>query len=247
MRPLNNNAPDLANPRHSDRIPVMKNVIITGAGRGIGLALTKEFTNHNYNVFATYRDAKSAKELLDFAKTHPTITPVTLDVTDQKTFKPLKDQLKKSGSIDILINNSGVIGDEGRSLLELDMETVEEVLKVNTIGPMRVTQAVIPFMNKSGTIAQISSLMGSIKDNGSGGYYDYRTSKTALNMFNMCLSKEFPQFTCLTLHPGWVQTDMGGPNATVSIKDSAQGLFKVITTTKQTGQFIDYTGKELPW
>jgi len=225
----------------------MKTVIITGAGRGIGLALTKEFTNNNYNVIATYRDAKSAKDLLGFAKSNSTVTTTTLDVTNEKTFAPFKDQLKKSGGIDILINNSGVIGDQGKSLLELDMKTVEDVLQVNTIGPMRVTKAVIPFMNKGGTIAQMSSLMGSIDDNTSGGYYDYRMSKTAINMFNMCLTKEFPQFTCLTLHPGWVQTDMGGPNATTTVKDSAQGLFKVITTTKQSGKFVDFTGKELTW
>lgn len=225
----------------------MKTVVITGAGRGIGLALTKKFTENNYNVIATYRDAKSARDLLDYAKSHPTITPLTLDVTLEKTFAPLRDHLKKVGGTDILVNNSGVIGGEGRSLLELDMEKLEDVLQVNTLGPMRISKLAIPFMKNNGTIAQISSLMGSIKDNGSGGHYDYRMSKTALNMFNMCLSKEFPQFTCITLHPGWVQTDMGGPNATVTVEDSAAGLFKVITTAKETGKFIEYSGKELPW
>lgn len=225
----------------------MKTVLITGAGRGIGLALTKEFTTAGYKVIATYRDEKTAKDLLDFAKTASTVTLVTADVALEKTFGPLKEQLKKIGSLDILINNSGVIGDQGRSLLEQDMETLEHVLQVNTLGPMRITKLAIPFMNKGGTIAQISSLMGSIDDNESGGYYDYRMSKTALNMFNKCLSKEFPQFTCITLHPGWVQTDMGGAGATVAVKDSAHGLFKVITSAKQTGKFIDYTGKELSW
>ncbi len=225
----------------------MKTVLITGAGRGIGLALTKEFTEHGYQVLGTYRDEKSAKELLDFAKTNKSVLTTTIDVRNEKTFTPLKEQLKKIGGIDILINNSGIIGDRGRSLLELDLNTVEEVLQVNTLGPIRITKLVLPFMNKGASIAQISSLMGSIADNGSGGYYDYRMSKAALNMFNMSLAKDFPDITCLTLHPGWVQTDMGGAGASVSATDSARGLCKVIRTQKQSGKFFDYTGKELPW
>lgn len=225
----------------------MKTVLITGTGRGIGLALTKEFTAHGYQVLGTYRDEKSAKDFLDFAKQNKTVHSATLDVTDEKTFGSLKEQLKKLGSIDILINNSGVIGEKANSLTELDINGVEEVLRVNTLGPMRITKLALPFLNKGGVIAHISSLMGSIKDNESGGYYDYRMSKTALNMFNMSLAKELKNITCLTLHPGWVQTDMGGAGATVTPTDSARGLFKVITTNKQSGEFFDFTGKQLPW
>lgn len=225
----------------------MKTVLITGAGRGIGLALTKEFTSLGYQVLGTYREEKSAKELLEFAKTHPSVHTTTIDVTDEKTFSPLKEQLKKLGSIDILINNSGVIGDHGSSLLEHDLNDVEQVLKVNALGPMRITKLVASFMNKGGTIAQISSLMGSIADNESGRFYSYRMSKAALNMFNKSLAKDLPNLTCLTLHPGWVQTDMGGAEATLTPIESAKGLCKVILTQKQSGKFFDYSGKELPW
>lgn len=225
----------------------MKKVLITGAGRGIGLALTKEFTQNGFQVLGTYRNEKSAKELLDYAQANSTVITTTIDVVDESSYTPLKEQLKKLGGIDILINNSGVIGDRANSLSELNMDTVEEVLQVNTIGPMRITKLVLPFLNKGATIAHISSLMGSIADNESGGYYDYRMSKTALNMFNACLAKELKNITCLALHPGWVQTDMGGAGATVTPTDSARGLFKVITTNKQSGQFFDYTGKQLPW
>ncbi len=225
----------------------MKTVLITGAGRGIGLALTKEFTSHGFQVLGTYRDEKSAKDLLDFSKSNKTVHLATMDVTDESSFSSLKNQLKQLGSIDILINNSGVIGDRNNSITEISIEKVEEVLKVNTLGPMRITKLVLPFLNNGGVIAQISSLMGSIADNGSGGYYDYRMSKTALNMFNMSLAKELKDITCLTLHPGWVQTDMGGAGAMVTPTDSARGLYKVITTNKQSGQFFDYTGKQIPW
>ena len=94
----------------------MKTVLITGTGRGIGLALTKEFVANGYQVLGTYRDEKSAKDFLDFAKTNKNVLSVTLDVTDEKSFGPLKEQLKKLGSIDILINNSGVIGERANSL-----------------------------------------------------------------------------------------------------------------------------------
>lgn len=226
----------------------MKNVLITGAGRGIGLALVNEFVRNDYKVIGTYRDASSAQELLKLAKQNPAISVVVADVSNSSTLKVLSSELKRIGSLDILINNSGVIGDRGRSLAELDMEKLEAVLQVNTYGPIRISQLALPFM-KSGTVAQISSLMGSIADNGSGGYYDYRISKAALNMFNSCLSKEFPNITCLALHPGWVQTDMGGAGASVAVNDCAKGLYQVITSAKlkQSGRFFDYQGKELPW
>lgn len=227
----------------------MKNVLITGAGRGIGFALTKLFVARGDFVLGTYRDEKSASRLLQLCKESPQVLAVTADVRDEETFGPLKSALKKLSSIDILINNSGIIGSQADSLLDLNVAKVAEVLDVNTLGPIRVSKLVVPFMKKGGTVAQITSLMGSIADNSSGGYYDYRMSKTALNMFNMCLAKEFQHLTCLALHPGWVQTDMGGVGATVAVEDCADGLFQVITTATQgqSGQFFDYEGNSLPW
>lgn len=226
----------------------MKNVLITGAGRGIGLALVNEFVQNDYKVIGTYREASSAQQLLKMAKENPAVSAVVADVRDSSTLTELAADLKKWGELDILVNNSGVIGDRGRSLSELDPEKLDDVLQVNTFGPIRICQLAVPYM-KTGIIAQVSSLMGSIADNASGGYYDYRISKAALNMFNRCLSKEFPKITCLALHPGWVQTDMGGAGAVVTVADCAKGLFKVITTAKpkQSGHFLDYQGNELPW
>ncbi len=227
----------------------MKTVLITGAGRGIGLALTREFAQNGYRVVGTYRTESAAKELLDLSASSKSIVPVKADVTNEKTFAALKEELSLIKSIDILINNSGVVGDRGDSLAELDLDRTKDVFEVNTFGPVRICQLVLPYMKLDGTIAQITSKMGSIKDNSSGGYYDYRMSKVALNMFNMCLAKEFPQLTCLVLHPGWVQTEMGGAGATVPVRDCSLGLYKVITGAKsaQSGGFFNYTGEALPW
>ena len=223
----------------------MKKVLITGAGRGIGLALAKEFAADGYQVAGTYRDEATASELLQHGK----ISAVKADVADAKSLGAISTFLKTWGQLDILINNAGVIGEKSASLLDLDIENLHKIFDVNTFGPMRVCQTAIPFMKPGATIAQITSLMGSIKDNGSGGYYDYRMSKTALNMFNSCLSKEYSKMTCLVLHPGWVQTDMGGKGATVTVDDCAKGLFKIISEAKQeqSGHFYDFKGKELPW
>lgn len=227
----------------------MKKVLITGAGRGIGLALTKEFLTHDFQVIGTYRNESSASELLQLKQETQNLFTVKADVKNEKSFGALKEQLSQLGPIDVLINNAGVIGNKKASLKSINFEDFSEVLNVNTLGPMRICQLALPFVKPNGVVAQITSLMGSIADNSSGGYYDYRISKTALNMFNKCLSIEFPNLTCLALHPGWVQTDMGGAGATVATKECAFGLFKVINQAKleQSGHFFDYRGRELPW
>lgn len=227
----------------------MKNVVITGAGRGIGLALTKIFLANGYTVLATYRNKNSAKELLSLAGVSKGLVTVVADVSRSDSLSQLQAAMKQLGPIDILINNSGVIGAKENSLAEFDIDKSVEVFQVNTFGPMRVTKIAQSFLRVGGTIAHISSMMGSITDNASGGNYDYRMSKAALNMFNSCLSKEFKNSTCLVLHPGWVQTEMGGAGANLKVEDSAVGLYNVIVNAKpsQTGQFIDFRGEPLPW
>jgi NAD(P)-dependent dehydrogenase (short-subunit alcohol dehydrogenase family) len=227
----------------------MKNVVITGAGRGIGLALVKEFFNHGYSVLGTYRDSASAAQLLNLSREHERIKAVTADVSDENSLSDLQKEVKRMGQVDVLINNAGVMGEKSKRLPEMDLKKMDRVFQVNTFGPIRICKVVMPFIPHGGKVAQISSMMGSITDNGSGGYYDYRMSKAALNMFNMCLSMEYPDVTCLALHPGWVQTDMGGAGATLPVDESARGLFKVITgaTASQSGDFYDYRGTQLNW
>lgn len=227
----------------------MKNVLITGAGRGIGLGLAREFLQNGYGVLATYRNENASQDLLQLKKEYSHLVLVTADVTDEKTFTSLKQEITKLGPIDILINNSGVIGDRVRALEDLSIENMKHVFDVNTLGPIRICKLVIPFMKKGATIAQLSSIMGSIAENATGSYYDYRMSKTALNMFNKCLALEYPEMSCIVLHPGWVKTEMGGKGANLEVSDCCKGLYKVITsaTPAESGNFYDYKAKEIPW
>ncbi len=153
-------------------------------------------------------------------------------------------------AIDVLINNAGIYG-RAHGLEALELKQVEEVLLTNAVAPMRVTRALIPSLKKARQpkVVHITSLMGSIADNESGGSYGYRMSKAALNMFSKTLSVDFPEFISLVIHPGWVKTDMGGKDAPLEIRDSARGILTVIekSTPQHSGRFFDYEGEELPW
>src|SRR5262249_2933625 len=122
---------------------------------------------------------------------------------------------------------------------------------VNSVVPFEMTQALLPYLKKSKQpkVIHITSLMGSIEDNSSGGYYAYRASKAALNMINKSLTRDHSWLTSVVMHPGWVQTDMGGPQAPTSTRDSAQGIWQVINGlgSEKSGHFYDFKGKELPW
>jgi NAD(P)-dependent dehydrogenase (short-subunit alcohol dehydrogenase family) len=221
-------------------------VLITGANRGIGLELANQFTAAGYSVIGTARKPAEADELKALgARVEP------LDVTEKDSVAALAASLGNT-PIDLLINNAGISGQPPEDIEKLDVDAMAWTFNVNSLGPMRVTQALLPNLRagKGKRIVQMSSVMGSIANN-SGGYYDYRASKAALNMLNVSLSKELgPQgFTCVALHPGWVKTRMGGPSATVAVKDSAAGLLAVMTalTPDKNGQFMDYQGNPLPW
>ena len=227
----------------------MSHVFITGTNRGIGLELTKAFLDGGHAVTATARDPQNSQELKSLAVDFlDKLTLVTLDVNKPETFVNLK---KISGPIDYLINNAGIALNYNQKFTELDSEDVAKMYATNVLGPIKVTQTLLPQLRKSSkpVIAQISSIMGSVADNSSGGAIGYRMSKSALNMLNKCMSIELNDITCVVLHPGWVQTDMGGANAPVKPKDSAAGLYNVISKLKasDSGKFYDYQGKSLPW
>ena len=154
--------------------------------------------------------------------------------------------------IDILINNAGV-GSTNQHFEAVSPKPWLEVLKVNLIAPLMITQSIINNVKKGSDkkIYFLSSQLGSIGDNASGGMYIYRSSKTGLNQVVKSLSVDLkPQgITVVSLHPGWVKTDMGGPNAPVSIDESIEGMMQVIDSTdiRDTGRFLNYDGKELPW
>ena len=226
--------------------------LITGAGRGIGLELTRQLLEKGNEVVAVVRDPAKAKELQTLARKHEgPLRILSADVTREADVETVAREVGKSGAIDVLINNAGAYLDGDDDFRKLDLEKVAQSFAVNSIGPMRVTQALLPMLEKSKApkAVHITSLMGSIGDNGSGGSYGYRMSKAALNMFMKCFANDFPSITSLVMHPGWVQTDMGGKAAPLSVQDSARGILEVVekATREDTGRFFDYEGDELPW
>lgn len=229
-----------------------RTVLITGSNRGIGLGLTGYFLKKGDTVIATARDPQRADKLETWRKQFPqTLKVVTLDVSDTTSIENLPAALKGISQIDILINNAGVYLDDDQSFEELSFEMVERTWETNTLGPMRITRALLPLLKKATApkVVGITSQMGSIADNHSGGYYAYRISKAALNMFHKSLALDFPAFQCVVLHPGWVQTDMGGAHAAVTVEDSVAGLARVIEGLQpsDTGRFLNFRGNEVPW
>ena len=230
----------------------MTSVLITGANRGLGFGFVKSFLAKNVNVICTTRNISRSKELLEYKKDHPNnLEILELDLLEENSENILSDLLSDK-PIDIFINNAGV-GNSNQRFGVVSSKPWLDVLKVNLITPLTLTQSIIENIKKGSErkIYFLSSQLGSIGDNTSGGMYIYRSSKTALNQVVKSLSVDLKPMgiTVISLHPGWVKTDMGGPNAPVQIDESVKGMMKVIETTdiNNTGTFLNYDGKELPW
>lgn len=225
-----------------------RTVLITGANRGIGLEFAKQYHAAGWNVIATAREPKGADDLRGIDKD---LDIVRLDVTDPDSVAALIATLKDQ-PIDLLINNAG-LGGGVSALADVKADEYERVLQVNAIGPMRVTQALLPNLKagKGKTVVSISSGLGSIANNTGGGFYGYRESKAALNMFMRTIAAELKDdgFICIAMSPGWVKTDMGGENAQLTPEESISGMRKVIDGLKaaDSGRFWNHDGKELPW
>lgn len=226
----------------------MPTLLITGANRGIGLELTKRYAADGWTVIATCREPQSATDL----KAIRGISVEALDVTDYAAVDKLA-QTYDGTAIDLLLNNAGIYGNRDGALKVSDFDTYLQVLHVNSVAPMKLALAFLPHLKatKGGAkIATISSRMGSISLGG-GGSYAYRASKAAINagMHNLALDLKSSGISCITLHPGWVKTDMGGAGADIDVATSAAGLKTVIDglTLRDTGKFYNYDGGEIPW
>lgn len=228
----------------------MSTVLITGANRGIGLEFTKQYGEAGWHVLACCREPKTAAALNALAANHSKINIYTLDVADFKQIDVLAKQLNNV-AIDVLINNAGVYP-EG-NLSDADVKNWLNGFMINSIAPLKMAMAFRPHIAKSQLkkLATLSSKMGSIDDNTSGGSYMYRSTKTAVNSVMKSLSIDLREhgIAVVTLHPGWVETDMGGPNALINTQTSVAGLRKVIEhlNLANTGKFIAYDGKEIAW
>ncbi|PSV25416.1 SDR family oxidoreductase [Photobacterium sp. GB-56] len=227
-----------------------KSVLITGANRGIGLGLVKQYLSQGWLVHATSRTLETAVDLQDLASHNADLIIHSLDVTNYEQLDQLATRLP---SLDLVINNAGYYGPKGYGFGQTDVEEWRRVFEINTIAPLKLIERLYPLL-KSGTtkkIACISSKVGSMEENTSGGGYIYRSSKAALNSVVKSLSNDLRDegFTVIALHPGWVQTEMGGPNALIDIETSAKGLFDVIehTSVNHSGEFINYDGTRIAW
>ena len=222
-------------------------VFITGANRGIGLALAQHFGNLGFEVIGTARNPDKAAELKASGA-----QLVQLDVTDQASVDAMAKKLAGQ-PIDILINNAGVKGKDSKDMASVDVDNIEWILNVNTLGPVRVMKALFPNVQSGQrkTIVNISSTMGSIERNTWGCCAGYRASKTALNSINKTFAVDLGEqgVTFVVMHPGYVQTDMNDGGGNITTDQSAAGLMDVIIglDASDNGKFYDWQGKELPW
>lgn len=200
----------------------MKTYFVTGGNRGIGLGLSREILKAGNQLIVTCRNPKGERDLWELeGDYHEKIKILEMDVSDDMSIQKVFASLGIDQVIDTLINNAGVFEQFGEKLADIDFEKMSRTLLINSMGPMKVLQQALPFLKKSSEpkVFQITSEMGSIANNTSGGSYAYRASKAALNMMTKCVAVENPNMTAVVLHPGWVQTSMGGSNAPVTVDE----------------------------
>jgi len=223
-----------------------RTVLITGANRGIGLELARQYAAAGWRVIGTARKPDAASELRELDA-----SIVQLDVTDASSVERMAQDLTGT-PIDLLINNAG-IQPLMWTLEEVDFDDFERALAVNTVGPVRVTRALLPHL-RAGTLRRIVNVttnLSSIAENTEGGFYGYRESKAALNMFTKSLAADLGEegFVCIVLHPGWVKTDLGGPQAPLEVEDSVRGMVRVIDglSPADNGTFWTHAGEQMAW
>ncbi len=224
-----------------------KTVLITGANRGIGLELSRHYAQQGYEVIAVCRE--SSDEIEDIADQVLSGLDLTHEKSTEVIAHLLDVTLGEGRKLDVLINNAGVFHNE--SLQDMGLEGIRLQFEVNAITPLKVTHALIPYLKEGSKVANVTSRMGSIQDNGSGAYYGYRASKAALNAMGKSLAIDLKdQGICVAMvHPGYVQTRMVGFNGDITPQQAASGIaqrFEALNIDN-TGGFWHSNGEELPW
>ena len=232
-----------------------RNVLVTGANRGIGLEFCRQLLAAGDHVIATCRQPGKATALNTLAGEYPgRLHVLPLDVAQPKSRAELVRELPlvlgEDARIDLLVNNAGVLH-SGERFGHLDQAVLEDSLRINAIGPFLLSEAVAPLLADGARIANLSSVMGSITRQDAFRSPSYGASKAAQNLLNAQLAHALAarDIRVLSLHPGWVQTDMGGTGAEVTPAASVAGLLQVIDAAMpaQSGSFLDWRGQSVPW
>ncbi len=228
-------------------------ILITGANRGIGFELTRQYAEAGWRVIACCREPDKAQALDSVSNDYGEQVSIHgLDVTNSEHIKALVTSIGDR-PIDILLNNAGVYGQRDATLGNTDEDKWLETFRVNAIAPIKVMEAFIDVVaaSKRKVFASITSKMGSIADNTSGGSYVYRSSKAALNaaMKSAVNDLKGRDISVVVIHPGWVRTDMGGPSGLLSVEQSAKSIRELLgrVSIEETGKFFNYDGTVIPW
>lgn len=230
----------------------MPTVLVTGANRGLGLEFIKQYSQLGWEVIATCRDLANAVEASALADIANNLTLHPLEATDADSITDLAKTLEGQ-SVDLLLINAGVLSERSSKLGELEQADFLQCLNVNTVTPALMIQAFRQHVRASERkqIVGISSILGSIAGNSDGGLYSYRASKAGLNAVLRSAANDLRDdgITVLAMHPGWVQTDMGGEGATITPSVSVKGMISVFDglTPADSGRFLGYDGGEIPW
>ena len=222
----------------------MSSALIVGASRGIGFGLVQEFARRGWDVAGTARDPAGMDALRAAGA-----SAETFDVADPAGPAALRAALQ-GRSFDVAVLNAGILGPPHQSAAETTAEEAAALFLTNAVGPVRTARALLDLVPDGGLVAFVTSRMGSVALNTNGSLELYRASKAALNSLTRGLVAQLDRpVTVLSLHPGWVRTGMGGPDAAVDVAESARGLADVIEARHGTGQhgFVDYLGAELAW
>ncbi len=222
----------------------MPTALIFGASRGLGRALAEEHLKRGWNVIATVRDKAALADV-----TSDALTVEEVDTTDWPAIDALRDRLAGT-PLDLLFVSAAIMGPSTIAIGEVEPDAFSEMMLVNTLAPLRIVDRYTDLVRADGTIAVMSSSLGSIALNDSAGYEAYRTSKAALDMgLRSIAARRADKRTWLAVDPGWVQTDMGGANATLTIDQSIPSMVDMLTARKGSGgvAFVNYANKTHPW
>lgn len=222
----------------------MPTILITGANRGLGLEFARQYAAAGWRVLGTVRDPLAGRAASDAGA-----EVYVADVSDPNSVQRLKASLAGI-ELDVLLNNAGIYG-KNQSFGAVDADGFLQVMRTNALAPLKMAEAFADQMGGRKVIATISSLMGSIAENSSGNFYAYRASKAAVNMIMKTLALDLAArgITAVALSPGWVRTDMGGPDAPLAPAEAIAGMRAVLdkVSLNDSGKFFHFDGRELPW